>query len=267
MGLFPFHGWMPDAYTYTSNPVSSLIAPIMTKVAIYGLLRIFFWAIGEQLIEQMFLFKIIKCLGFAGLVTGSLFALIQTNFKRLLAYSSVSHIGLIAIGIGVHNQLSTSAAMLHILNHALMKGALFLLAASVITKLGLEKIDDFYKLRKQMPWTAFFIALCLCSMVGLPPFTGFFSKWYILFGAALNRDFLTVGIIAFSALLSALYCFRIIEKIYFNHQKNPDDIQEASTPMLSVTGFLSLSLLPLGLMAPKLMHWMYHAFFTGVLIP
>ncbi len=266
MGLFPFHGWMPDTYTYASNPVSSLIAPIMTKVAIYGLLRIFLWGIGENLLHQLFMFTTLKYLGVVGLFIGSIFALIQTNFKRFLAYSSVSHIGLIAIGIGIHNQLSTSAAMLHILNHVLMKGSLFLLATSLITRLGIEEINDFHKIRSRMPWTAFFISLCLCSMVGLPPFTGFFSKGYILFGAALNKDFLTVGIIAISALFSALYSFRIIEKLYFNNLKSTNEYQEAPLPILGVTALLSLSLIPLGFVAPKLMHWMYHAFFSGVLV-
>jgi multicomponent Na+:H+ antiporter subunit D len=219
--LFPLHGWLPDSYTFASSTSSALIAPIGTKVAAYILFRIMLFLFGIELIDdQLPVTTIIGIFAGIGILYGSIMAIAQSEMKKMLAYSSVSQIGYIIMGLSLANPFGFIGAVLHILNHAMMKALLFLVSGSIRLKEGhslITKFDNSY--RKKYPWTMAAFTTAAISMVGLPPLAGFFSKWYLALGTIDNSNWLLLAVILISSLLNAVYFFRILEKVYLN---NPD---------------------------------------------
>lgn len=232
--LFPLHGWLPDAYTYASSTSSALIAPIGTKVAAYILLRVVFYLFGVDIIDiELPVTEIIGILAGIGILYGSMMAIAQSELKKMLAYSSVSQIGYIIMGISLANPFGFIGAVLHVLNHALMKACLFLVTGNLRLKEGhsdITKFDDSY--RKKYPWTMAAFTTAALSMVGLPPLAGFFSKWYLALGTIENSSWLLLGVILLSSLLNAVYFFRIIEKIYLRSPESEEETEaeEATVP-------------------------------------
>jgi multicomponent Na+:H+ antiporter subunit D len=226
--LFPLHGWLPDSYTFAASSSSALIAPIGTKVAAYILLRITLYLFGVELIDhQLPVTTIIGVFAGIGILYGSIMAIAQSELKKMLAYSSVSQIGYIIMGISLANPFGFIGAVLHILNHALMKALLFLVSGSLRLKEGhslITKFDNSY--RKKYPWTMAAFTTAAISMVGLPPLAGFFSKWYLALGTIENSNWMLLAVILISSLLNAVYFFRILEKVYLN---DPDSESSEET--------------------------------------
>ena len=257
MALFPLHGWMPDSYTYAPSSSSALIAPIGAKIAVYVLLRVLFDIFGPAYVSQTLpITGIIGWMGAIAIVYGSIMAIAQREMKRMLAYSSVAQIGYIGLGIGLANTWGFIGAVLHVMNHAFMKGLLFLIAGNFRTKLGHSDILKFdHRIRKQMPWTTAAFTVGALSMVGLPPTVGFFSKWYLALGAIKNHSWIFLAALLVSSLLNAVYFFRIIEKVYLKPIKeNPeaDDTNigrdEVRASMLIPTLVMAAALILLGLL-------------------
>ncbi len=189
-GFMPFHVWLPEAHPAAPSHVSALMSGVMIKTGIYGLLRAFTF-LGAPPLWWGWLFIGI---GLSSGVLGVLFALAQHDLKRLLAYHSVENIGIIALGIGVgllgQNTgspalvaLGFGGALLHVLNHALFKGLLFLGAGAVAHSAGTREIDRLGGLLKQMPWTAATFLIGAAAISGLPPLNGFVSEFLIFLGA------------------------------------------------------------------------------------
>jgi multicomponent Na+:H+ antiporter subunit D len=222
MAIVPLHGWLPDAYTLAPSVTSSLIAPIGTKVAAYVLIRMLFGVYGVDVISREFpITFVLGWLAAAGIIYGSVMAIAQTELKRMLAYSSVAQVGYIGLGISMANPLGLIGAVLHVLNHAVMKACLFLVAANLRIQTGHSDISRFdHTYRVKMPWTMAAFTVAAISMIGLPPLAGFFSKWYLALGAIENSQWIFLGVILVSSLLNAVYFFRIIEKVYM---KSPGD--------------------------------------------
>ncbi len=171
-GLAPFHPWLPDAHAEAPTPVSALLSGVMLKVAIYALVRtvsIFFPGFAPV---AMF----VLVLGVFTLIIGDLMALAQNDLKRMLAYSSVSQMGYVLMGIGIGTQLGIYAGLFHLLNHALAKSLLFLAAGSVAYATGVRKISQLGGLAKKMPITSFCFFAGALAISGIPPFNGFQSK-------------------------------------------------------------------------------------------
>lgn len=216
MGLFPLHIWLPDAYTYAPSAVSAFIAPLMTKVGAYILIRVMFTVFKPSYsIDQIPVATILSWMGAVAILAGSIMAMAQKDLKRMLAYSSVSQIGYIVLGIGLANKMGLLGAYLHILNHAFMKGCLFLVAAALMYRLGGRNIFQLQAVHRRMPWTMGALVIGALSMIGIPPMAGFFSKWYLILGSIEARNWVFVAVILASTLLNALYFFRVIEKAYF----------------------------------------------------
>lgn len=261
MGVFPLHVWLPDAYTYAPSAVSAFIAPLMTKVGAYVLIRVLF-----TLFEPAFSLRavpfgvLLGWLAAAAILIGSIIAIAQSDFKRMLAYSSVSQIGYILLGISLANANGFIGALLHILNHGFMKAGLFLVAAALMYKMGGRNIYHLRGLHRKMPLTAAALAIGALSMVGIPPTCGFFSKWYLLLGSLEANQWPFAVIILVSSLLTAIYFFRVVEIIYFGHghppqapaEADPPEKDEAPPSMLIPLWALSLGLILLGLFNEKI---------------
>ena len=215
MALVPMHLWLPDAYQHAPSSVNALIAPVMTKVAAYAMLRMFLSVFpAGYLVDALPVADALVLLGLVGIVFGSIAAAGQTDVRRMLAYSSISQLALIAVGIGLATPLAFVAALLHVVNHAAMKSTLFLAAASVRLRTGLQRIDGFAGLGRRMPVTMAAFAVGAVSMVGIPPTAGFFSKWYLVQASLDEGSWAVVIVVLLSSLLTAAYLFKVIERAY-----------------------------------------------------
>ncbi len=256
MALFPMHAWLPDAYTHASTTATALIAPIGTKVSAYVLFRILFFVVDpDYLRNELDILAIIGYMGAAGIIWGSIMAICQSELKRMLAYSSVAQVGYIAVGIALASPLGFIGAILHALNHAVMKCCLFLVSGNMRLRLGHSSIPQMTNgMRKSMPWTSAAFTLAAISMIGLPPTAGFFGKWYLALGAIEQSHWIFLTALLISTILNVAYFFRVMERMYLKPQE-PGGVDyseltiarnEAPASMLIPTLFLAISLLVLG---------------------
>ena len=217
IALFPLHAWQPDAYTYAPSAVSVIISSAMAKTLIYALIRIIFSVFTLDFITHFLpLFEILRWIAAIAIVAGSLFAIYQHDFKRMLAYSSVANVGYIVLAIGLAplTSLGLTPGLMHILNHAVIKVCMFMVAGAFIYKTGLVDIRQFAGLSRKMPYTSFALILAVLSMIGMPPSAGFVTKWYLIQAALDAQKYLLVGVIFFSTLLMIIYFWRVVEIMY-----------------------------------------------------
>ena len=216
MALFPMHAWLPGAYSDAPSAVSALIAATTTKVAAYVLVRVMFFVFEPRFsVEIIPVTPVLSWLGAIAMILGSVMAIVQSDLKRLLAYSSVAQIGYIVLGVGLANAMGLTGGLLHLVNHAFVKGCLFLVAGAIIYRTGRREIRELRNLSIQMPWTAATFAVAALSMIGIPPLGGFFSKLYLTLGAIDAEQWFFVGVILFSTMLALAYFMNIIRYMYF----------------------------------------------------
>jgi multicomponent Na+:H+ antiporter subunit D len=214
--IFPLHTWLPPAYTHAPSAVSAILAATSTKVGLYCLIRVLFFVFDiGLLVEKIPTTEILCWLSFCAIIFGSVMAIVQKNIKTTFAYSSVAQIGYIALGIGIATKLSLTGSLIHILNHALMKCSLFLVAGAVFYKIQTQEIADYEGLGKKMPWTMSAFCLALLSMIGVPPTVGFVSKWCLLTATVAQREWIYAAALILSSLAMVIYFGRIIEKVWW----------------------------------------------------
>ncbi|MDJ0764750.1 MAG: monovalent cation/H+ antiporter subunit D family protein [Myxococcota bacterium] len=219
MGLFPLHTWLPGAYTHAPSTVSAYIAPLMTKVGAYAFIRVMFGVFQPEFSLETLPFKeILGWTAAVAIIYGSIVAISRSDIKQMLAYSSVSQVGYIVLGLTMGNTEGFVGGVLHILNHAFMKGCLFAVVGAIVYRQGTRTIENFGLLHRKMPLTAVAFAIAALSMIGIPPTAGFFSKWYLILGAVKAGEWAFVGVIMVSSLLNAVYFFRVIEHIFWKPQ-------------------------------------------------
>ena len=217
LALFPLHLWLPNAYTFAPSVVSAFIAATATKVGVYVLLRFFFTVFGIRFsFDAMHVGEILMLLAVAGILVASLVAIFQGNVKRMLAYSSVAQIGYIILGISLASTAGVTVGMLHLFNHAMIKGALFLAMGCVFLRLGSVELKDMHGLARQMPWTMAAFVVGGLSLVGLPLTAGFISKWYLVSAALADGYWPLAVLVLVSSLLALIYIWRVVEAAYFH---------------------------------------------------
>jgi multicomponent Na+:H+ antiporter subunit D len=241
---------LPDAYTYAPSAVAALIAPVATKVAAYVLVRVFLGVFQPSFaIDRFALLPVISWLAAVGIIYGSVMAVAQTDLRRMLAYSSVSQVAYVGLGLGMANPLGLIGALLHVVNHAVMKACLFFVAGSVRMRTGHVQIQNLTGLARKMPWSMAAFTVAALSMIGIPPAAGFFSKWYLLLGALEVANPWFVAVILLSSLLNAVYFFRVLENLYAKPSGEQTAISRADAPvaMLAPTLIMAAGLIVLGL--------------------
>ncbi|MGQ9569688.1 MAG: monovalent cation/H+ antiporter subunit D family protein [Thermodesulfovibrionales bacterium] len=217
VALFPLHAWQPGAYTYAPSTVTILISTAMAKTGAYAFIRLLFSVFTVDFVRlYMPMTDIICWLSAIAMIVGSIYAIVQTNLKRMLAYSSIANVGYIMLGVGLafSTKLGLTPALMHILNHALIKGAMFMAACAFIHKAGLWDIRDFTGLGRRMPYTSFVFILSALAMIGMPPSVGFITKLYLILAAIDARQYVFVAVIFISTLLMIIYFWRVIEIMY-----------------------------------------------------
>jgi len=234
LALFPLHLWLPNAYAYAPSTVTAFLSATATKVAVYALLRFVLEIFGVQFsLVDMPLDLILIFLGLLGILSGSLVAVFQKNLKRMLAYSSVAQIGYMVLGIGLASVTGITAAILHVFNHALMKGALFLALGAVAYRVGAVTLREFAGMGQRLPWTTAAIVLGGLSLIGVPPTAGFVSKWYLVLGTVEQGLWPVTILVLLGSLLALVYVWKLVEAAYFKiPPANAPAVAEAPLSML-----------------------------------
>ena len=208
MGLAPLHTWLPDAHSQAPSPVSALLSGALLNCALLGILR--FYAICVAGGEAEFAQRLLLVLGFASLLVGAGLLLWQRDYKRLLAYSSVENMGVIAIGLGIGGT-ATYGALLHVVNHSFAKGALFLLSGNVLRAYGSTAAADVRGVSRRLPVSAALLTAAAFAIGGSPPFGPFVSELTIFLGAmrsslpCLGVVFVVLLGVAFVGIASTLF--------------------------------------------------------------
>ena len=249
--VFPLHAWLPNAYTYAPHVVTVFLAACATKVALYVLLRFDFFVFQQNLVGHDLQFStFLMPLAVLAILIASGSALFERNLKRLLAYSSVAQIGYIMLGASLVSAAGLTASGLHIFNHALAKGTLFLAVACLALRCSAVRLDDLAGVARSMPWTMAAFVIAGLSLIGIPGTAGFISKWYLI-SAVLNGGTLGVGlaiVIVVSSLMAVVYIWRVVEAAYFQApQGDTVRVSEAPVELLIVTWLAALANLYFGL--------------------
>ncbi len=258
LGAAPFHMWLPDVYQGAPTPVTLFISA-GPKLAAFGMaFRVLADGVGPLTAQWQWL---LAGLAAASLVVGNLIAIAQTNLKRMLAYSTVSHVGFLLVGFAGGGETGYAAALFYAISYAIMSAAAFG-AIIVLSRQGFEadRIDDFKGLNARNPWQAGLVLCVMASLAGVPPFLGFWAKLVVL-GAALKGGLVWLTIVGIvCAVIGAFYYLRVIKVMYFDEpvgERQPPR-QDRVVPL--VFGVNALALLVLGIGWNPIMAWCQQAF-------
>lgn len=244
-GIVPFHTWAPDAYPAAPAPISSLLSGICTKVlGIYTIARLVFNVFGLTRANDPLFFNILIGLGLLSIAFAGLTALNQNDYKRLLAYSSISQVGYIMLGFGIGNYYGVAGAIFYILAHSLAKGLLFLTSGSVVHATGTRNMKKLAGLGERMSTTSWSFKIGGLSLIGIPPLVGFFAKLFIIIGA-IQAGFIWIAMIAI--LLSGVtlaYLLKIETNVFM--KKGKIDAKAAPFTMRIAMVFLVVLIVLMG---------------------
>ncbi len=193
VGFVPTHTWLPDAHSEAPAPASALLSGSLLAAALYAVLR--FYQVAVAAGERPFAGHVLIVVGALSLVVASLFVLRQGNFKRLLAYSSIEHMGLVALGVGFGAPLAVAGALLHVITHASAKGLAFLGAGSLLRRYDTKEIDGVTGAGRLMPWTGPMFLAAVLALSGLPLSGVFRSEFQIVSGAFAGSQYVGVALL------------------------------------------------------------------------
>jgi multicomponent Na+:H+ antiporter subunit D len=249
LAMFPLHLWLPNAYAYAPSVVSAFLAATATKVALYAMIRFIYTVFGTEFtFSEMHIQVLLVPLAAAGVLIGSVVAVFQHGVKGMLAQSSVAQIGYMLLGIGMMSVTGLTASLLHLFNHALIKGALFLAIGTLSFRLGTTRLSALAGIARQMPWTMAAFVIAGLSLIGVPGTVGFVSKWYLILAAVQNGWWPVVVLVLIASLIAVIYIWRVVEVAYFGER--PADapvVAEAPMAMLIPTWILVVANLYLGI--------------------
>ena len=244
--LIPFHAWLPDAHPSAPAPISAMLSGLLIKVSgIYALTRIFLTVLGLT----PALSTILMYLGVISIVVAAFLALGQKDIKRMLAYSSISQVGYIILGIGLGTPLGILGGLFHLLNHALAKSLLFLNSGSIQMSTGTRNLDEMGGLAKRMPFTAATSLIGSLSIAGVPPLNGFWSKLIIIVALVQAKMWVFALIAVLASVLTLWYYLMIQRKAFFGQlNERWRDIKEAPFWMTLSTVILGLLCIAIGIL-------------------
>ena len=251
LALFPLHLWLPNAYAFAPTTVTVFLAATATKVSVYVIIRILYTVYGGLPLYRGGMFDdALMGLGMLSMVAAGLVAIFQNNVKRLFAYSSVSQIGYMVLGLSFGSVLGLASAIIHIFNHALMKAALFMAVGCAASQTRAVSIDDLAGLGRQMPVTMGALVVGALSLIGLPLTVGFVSKWYLIQAALEAGAWPAAVVVLMSGLFAVIYTWRIVEVAYFRPApEGREDVREAPLGMLIPLVILAAACIVFGIEA------------------
>ena len=212
MALFPLHAWLPNAYARAPSVVGAFLAGSSTKVAVYALIRVVFGVFGaDYAFARLSVDWVLLPCAAAGVIAGGVVALYQSDVRRMFAWSSVAQVAYMALGAALASAAGLSAALVHMMNHALMKAAIFLALGGIVYRMGAVSIDALAGIGRRMPLTLAGLVVASLGLVGVPFTAGFVSKWTLLRAALQGDAWLLATVIVAGSLLTLLYTGRIVE--------------------------------------------------------
>ena len=239
--IFPLHTWLPDAHVEAPTAGSILLAGVLLKVGAYGILRVSIPFFTEGFIEYQFL---IATLSVVGIIYGAVVAIVQIDIKKLIAYSSISHMGFVMLGISAGRYLSLEGAVIQMINHGITSGALFMLVGFLYERRHTRRISDFGGLKKSMPIYAGIFLFTSFASIGLPGLNGFVGEFMILMGSFPTFNVLS-SIAAFGVVLAAIYMLWAYQRMFngeLTHEDNKNVLDLNSKEIVSVAPLLILML-------------------------
>ena len=248
--LFPVHVWLPDAHAIAPSPVSAVLSGMVVKIGIIGMLRLLQIFMSAGTLELGGFLQTLVWLGAISIVMGAFFAIFQDDIKLMLAYSTISNVGYIVLGLGLATPSAMIGASVHVFNHALIKATLFLAAGAIIHQTGFRKLSDLRGVGRSMPQTSAAMAIGAVSIVGLPPTAGFVCKWYIALGAFEAGQAPFGFALIFGALGIFVYYIRMLNAFFFQQptQAAVADAREAPLSMRIPLIILAVLCLLLGIL-------------------
>lgn len=244
--LVPFHSWLPAAMV-APTPVSALLhAVAVVKSGIFAIVRMTYFIFGAGIIKALHVNIFLSVLIVISILMGSFLALHQENLKKRLAYSTISQLGYVLLGIILLNEEAFVGSMLHLINHALIKIVLFFCVGAIMYTTGKTDISQIRGIGKQMPITMGCFGIAAISLIGIPPTNGFVSKWYLAQGGLTAGKMIFPAILLFSALLTALYLLPVITEAFFKKGEF-DTVKEAPIKMVIPIVMITIIVVLLGL--------------------
>jgi NADH-quinone oxidoreductase subunit M len=217
--MFPFHTWLPDAHVEAPTAGSVILAGVLLKMGTYGFIR---FAMPMFPLAAIKAIPLISILAIIGIIYGALVAMVQTDIKKLVAYSSVSHLGFVMLGLFALNTQAVEGAIYQMLNHGISTGALFLLVGVVYERRHTRLIADYGGLTKVMPWFAVYFMIFTLSSIGLPPLNGFVGEFMILLGVFAANPLYAI-LAATGVVLGAIYMLWMYKRVFYGevtHEEN-----------------------------------------------
>jgi multicomponent Na+:H+ antiporter subunit D len=249
-GLVPFHGWLPDAYSSAPAPASVILAGIVTKTTgIYSLIRIVNDVFGfSESVKNILLF-----VGALTILVGAFAALGQKDFKRMLAYSSISQVGYIVLSLGTGTELGLIGAIFHLFNHSIFKTQLFINSAAVEQQAGTRNLDEMGGFSKKMPFTGLTSLIACLSTAGIPPLAGFWSKLIIIVALWKSGHPVYAGVAVLASVVTLAYFLILQRKAFFGKlAEGYEKLYEAEFGFLLPAIILALITVGVGLCFPLL---------------
>ena len=215
-GMFPLHAWLPTAHPVAPAPASAVMSGIIVKMGVLGMIRVVYYIIGADFIRGSWVQTVWLTLTLITVFMGSMLAYREKVFKKRLAYSTVSQASYILFGLALLNPQAMTGSLLHVIFHAVIKSCLFLSAGAVIYKTGYTNVDDLRAIGKAMPVTIWCYTLASAALIGIPPASGFISKWHLALGSFSSAiptfSWLGPVVLLISALLTAGYLLPVTIK-------------------------------------------------------
>ncbi|MCX7981990.1 MAG: proton-conducting transporter membrane subunit [Syntrophales bacterium] len=269
MAAFPLHGWLPDAYSQAPASTSTLLAPLFTKVVAYVIIRICFTVFHPSFALHTYpLIPIMGAIVGVGIIVMGVMAIAQSDIRRMLCYIVIAEVGYIILGLAAGNRLGMIGAILHIVYDMFMMALLFNAWATIYEHLKSSHISAWRGISKKYPLEVATFILGGLSVIGIPPFCGFFSKWFIILGLVEGGKWFLLATLLLSTLLAAVCFFRILEQTSLTHGSNTmDDRSEKKTSLSEgvVLASLSAFLIILGAVSGYLVSFIEKIPFLGAL--
>jgi formate hydrogenlyase subunit 3/multisubunit Na+/H+ antiporter MnhD subunit len=247
MGLAPLQSWLPLAHPEAPSSISGPLSGILTKAGVLGMVKVLYVAFGagalaRYAVNGLDANTVLMILGCLTLIYGEIRALFERELKRMLAFSTIAQIGEIAAVLGIGTALASDAALLHVTNHAMMKTLLFYAAGAFIIRTGGKRIEDLAGLGRAMPFTAGAYALASFAIMGLPPFSGFVSKFFMIYAAAMSGHVAIAALMLLGGIIGVIYYTRVVSLLFY-YPYEGESVREAPAPMLAAMGVLAAAIL------------------------
>ncbi len=252
--IFPLNGWAPDAYSQAPGPVGAAFAGIVVKAGVYALIRIIFTLFDVSGTHQFLI-----VIGLTTMIIAEMAAIKQDRLKRMLAYSSLGQMGLVLVAFGMGTEEGIFAALFMMINHAVTKSLLFLSGSYLVYNSTDKFISETNGMGRLLPITSFLFALGSLGIVGMPPFSGFWSKFFMLSAAAHSNMVLIIALVLSVSLIELVYYFRVVNRVYFFKKESKIEPKKPTVNALIAMITLGLIILVIGFYPNLITGYLHHA--------